>query len=115
MAQKEGIELTRKQVNSIPKKRLISSPKAASNAKSLTASRSAKGLGLFNSHVILPDEFVVALNDKWDACWPVSTLRQLALLDLLCYLLFVKKLEEKQLITVSPARIPGDVVTIRIS
>jgi type I restriction enzyme M protein len=107
MAQKEGVELSRKQVISMPKKKLPI-PKAASKAKSLTASISAKGPVLFNSHIILSGELQGIIDKKWDACWPVSTLRPLALLDLLCYLLFIKKLEEKHLMTASLTRKPGD-------
>lgn len=38
------------------------------------------------------------LTKKWEACWPVNMLRPLVLLDLISYLLFIKKIEEKQLI-----------------
>ncbi len=38
------------------------------------------------------------INKKWEACWPISKLRPLVLLDLISYLLFIKKLEERQLI-----------------
>ena len=107
MAQKEGVEFARKQATTVPKKKILT-PKAASKAKSLTASIPVKGSVLFYSRIILPGELRVAIDEKWDACWPVSTLKPLALLDLLCYLLFIKKLEEKQLITGSLTRISGD-------
>ena len=37
-------------------------------------------------------------DDTWDKCWPVSTLRPLALLDLISYLFFVKKMGEEGLL-----------------
>lgn len=38
------------------------------------------------------------LDEKWDDCWPVSTLRPLAMLDLLSYVFFVKKVFDKELV-----------------
>jgi len=38
------------------------------------------------------------IDNRWEACWPVSTLKPLALIDCISYLLFYKKLEERQLI-----------------
>ncbi|MGN6532375.1 MAG: HsdM family class I SAM-dependent methyltransferase [Ginsengibacter sp.] len=35
---------------------------------------------------------------KWDNCWPVSTLRPVAILDLISYIFFVKKLDDHDLI-----------------
>lgn len=34
------------------------------------------------------------IDEKWDACWPMSTLRPLVILDLLSYLFFFKKISE---------------------
>jgi len=34
------------------------------------------------------------IDNKWEACWPVSTLKPLVLIDCISYLLFYKKLEE---------------------
>ncbi|MEO8765527.1 MAG: N-6 DNA methylase [Ginsengibacter sp.] len=39
------------------------------------------------------------IHEKWEACWPINMLRPLVLLDLMSYLLFIKKIEEKQLST----------------
>ncbi|HSN09288.1 MAG TPA: N-6 DNA methylase [Hanamia sp.] len=36
--------------------------------------------------------------EKWNNCWPVSDLRPLALLDLISYLFFIKKLDDWELI-----------------
>lgn len=38
------------------------------------------------------------LDEKWNNCWPVSDLRPLALLDLISYLFFIKKLDDWELI-----------------
>ena len=38
------------------------------------------------------------LDEKWRECWPVSDLRPLALLDLISYLFFIKKLDDWELI-----------------
>jgi type I restriction-modification system DNA methylase subunit len=44
----------------------------------------------------------------WDKCWPVSTLRPLALLDLISYLFFIKKTSEEGLLNdLLPALPPG--------
>ncbi|MGN6249215.1 MAG: HsdM family class I SAM-dependent methyltransferase [Ginsengibacter sp.] len=38
------------------------------------------------------------IDEKWNNCWPVSDLRPLALLDLVSYLFFIKKLDDWELI-----------------
>ena len=38
------------------------------------------------------------IDSKWDACWPMNSLRPLAILDLTSYLFFLKKLDEENLI-----------------
>ncbi len=39
------------------------------------------------------------IDQKWDNCWPVSSLRPLAVLDLIAYFFFIKKLDDRGLIT----------------
>jgi type I restriction enzyme M protein len=39
------------------------------------------------------------IDEKWNNCWPVSNLRPVAILDLICYIFFVKKLDDRDLIT----------------
>src|SRR5664279_1703402 len=103
MAQKEGVDRVRRRIASPLKKKPIlrkAAPKALPQAEPM----SAKAPVLFYSGNVLQDEMLKAINEKWDACWPVNTLKPLSLLDLLCYLLFIKKLEEKRLITESHTR-----------
>jgi hypothetical protein len=38
------------------------------------------------------------LDEKWNNCWPVSDLRPLAILDLISYMFFIKKLDDWELI-----------------
>ena len=38
------------------------------------------------------------IDSKWDDCWPMNSLRPLAILDLTSYLFFLKKLDEENLI-----------------
>ncbi|MDQ2719910.1 MAG: SAM-dependent methyltransferase [Bacteroidota bacterium] len=38
----------------------------------------------------------IAIDNKWESCWPVCDLRPLVLIDLISYLLFIKKIDEKQ-------------------
>jgi len=38
------------------------------------------------------------LEEKWNNCWPVGNLRPLALLDLISYMFFIKKLDDCELI-----------------
>lgn len=39
-----------------------------------------------------------SLDEKWDNCWPVSDLRPVALLDLIGYVFFIKKLDDWDLL-----------------
>jgi type I restriction enzyme M protein len=47
------------------------------------------------------------IDSHWEACWPINTLRPLVLLDLLSYLLFIKQLEEQNLVADENAPAPG--------
>jgi type I restriction enzyme M protein len=47
---------------------------------------------------MLRGELQKDIDNKWDACWPMNSLRPLAILDLISYLFFLKKLEEEGLI-----------------
>ena len=38
------------------------------------------------------------IDEKWDNCWPVSNLRPSALLDLISYIFFIKKLDDRELL-----------------
>lgn len=38
------------------------------------------------------------IDEKWNNCWPVSNLRPVAILDLISYIFFVKKLDDRDLI-----------------
>ena len=38
------------------------------------------------------------IDTRWDACWPINSLRPLLIIDCISYLLFFKKLEEARLI-----------------
>src|SRR5664279_3639169 len=61
------------------------------------------------SPVILPSELRENIDKKWEACWPINMLRPLVLLDLISYLLFIKKLEDLQLISgIGPAACRND-------
>ncbi|MEO6905810.1 MAG: N-6 DNA methylase [Ginsengibacter sp.] len=39
------------------------------------------------------------IDEKWNNCWPVSNLRPIAILDLISYIFFIKKLDDRDLIT----------------
>ena len=98
MAEKIGTAGTLKRVSPRPKK----SPgkvKASHKFKSTTPLISKKTLDLFTCKGELGNDLRNTIDQKWEACWPVSNLRPLAVLDLICYLLFIKLLEEKELIT----------------
>jgi len=47
---------------------------------------------------MLTPELIKTLEKKWDNCWPVSDLRPFALLDLISYIFFIKKLDDWELI-----------------
>lgn len=41
---------------------------------------------------MLTSELKVEIDEKWDACWPLSKLKPIAILDLISYLFFFKKI-----------------------
>lgn len=47
---------------------------------------------------MLKPQLQKTLDEKWNNCWPVSDLKPLALLDLISYLFFLKKLDDLDLI-----------------
>ena len=47
---------------------------------------------------MLTTELHKNIDKRWEACWPINMLRPLVLIDLISYLLFIKKIEERQLI-----------------
>ena len=48
---------------------------------------------------MLTPQLKQTLNEKWDNCWPVSNLRPVAILDLISYIFFIKKLDDLNRIT----------------
>lgn len=50
-----------------------------------------------NENMLTP-QLQIKLEEKWNNCWPVSNLRPLALLDLISYMFFIKKLDDCDLI-----------------
>jgi type I restriction enzyme M protein len=81
-------------------------PKALSKNRRVTASKlkpsqasvKKNSPASYLTGQVLPQILQEKVNEKWNACWPVSALRPIAVLDLICYILFIKKLEEKGLI-----------------
>ena len=57
---------------------------------------------------MIPPILRTKLDEKWEGCWPVSTLRPLALLDLISYVFFIKKLDDKELLNKKLRGRPGD-------
>lgn len=53
---------------------------------------------IHHSKTMLTNKLKESLNKKWGNCWPVSDLRPLALLDLISYLFFIKKIDDFELI-----------------
>jgi type I restriction enzyme M protein len=49
--------------------------------------------------IMLTSNLKKILDEKWNNCWPVSNLRPIAILDLISYIFFVKKLDDRDLIT----------------
>ncbi|MEP6947914.1 MAG: N-6 DNA methylase [Ginsengibacter sp.] len=79
--------------------KLLSKPHTQPKDKSMAAPVLIKHPVFFYSFNMLTAELRADITKKWEACWPINTLRPLVLLDLISYLLFIKKIEEKQLIT----------------
>lgn len=48
---------------------------------------------------MLTPELQKKIDEKWEACWPISLLKPVAILDLISYLFFLKKISENPLIT----------------
>ncbi len=108
MAEKIGTAGTLKRVSPRSKKK-SGEAKASHKIRSATPSTPKKTLDLFTCKEDLGNELRETIDKKWEACWPVSNLRPLAVLDLICYLLFIKLLEENELITLKPnLKIKGD-------
>ena len=59
---------------------------------------------------MLSDELLANINQKWEACWPINMLKPLVLLDLISYLLFIKELKERQLLTGKAGEISGNLI-----
>lgn len=57
---------------------------------------------------MLTPQLKQTIDKKWDNCWPVSNLRPVAILDLISYLFFIKKLDELDLITKKIATTEGN-------
>ena len=52
--------------------------------------------------------FQKTIDDKWDDCWPISSLKPVAILDLISYVFFIKKLDDRELINKKLEGIQGD-------
>jgi len=113
MTGKTGIETTSNEVASIAPK-LLDDPHAPAKVKSIDApviTQHPVFLSFLNK---LTAELLTNINKKWEACWPINMLRPLVLLDLISYLLFIKKLEERQLISESQVKTyRGNAVTAK--
>ena len=97
MAGNTSNETTSNEVASIAPK-LLNNPHAPTKVKPLDAPVIAQHPVFLSSLNKLTVELLTNINKKWEACWPINMLRPLVLLDLISYLLFIKKLEERQLI-----------------
>ena len=47
--------------------------------------------------MMLTPELQKKIDEKWEACWPISLLKPVAILDLISYLFFLKKISENHL------------------
>ena len=102
MAGESGSESTSEEVTSMAPK-LLSSSHSPGKVIPIDSPVLPQHPAFLYSHVKITEELCSDINKKWDACWPINMLRPLVLLDLISYLLFIKKLEEKQLITGNPS------------
>ncbi len=57
---------------------------------------------------MLTAELRTGIESKWKACWPISQVKPLVFLDLLTYLLFIKKIDDRQLLSEGSAPLAGD-------
>lgn len=46
---------------------------------------------------MLTTELQKKIDEKWEACWPISLLKPVAIIDLISYLFFIKKISENHL------------------
>ena len=67
---------------------------------SMTVNTTNRHVAFFYSHNMLTANLRADIDKKWEACWPINEIRPLVLLDLTSYLLFLKEIEEKQLLPV---------------
>ena len=55
---------------------------------------------------MLITELQKKIDEKWEACWPISLLKPVAILDLISYLFFIKKISENHVISEETANKP---------
>lgn len=55
---------------------------------------------------MLTTELQKNIDEKWDACWPLCLLKPIAILDLISYLFFLKKISENNLTNERPGNKP---------
>ncbi len=57
---------------------------------------------------MLTTELRKNIDEKWEDCWPLSTLRPIGILDLISYLFFLKKIDDNQLVREKTAKSSKD-------
>ncbi len=55
---------------------------------------------------MLTSELQKEIDEKWEACWPISLLKPVAILDLISYLFFINKISENHVISEETANKP---------
>ena len=61
---------------------------------------------------MLATELQKKVDEKWDACWPLSQLKPVIILDLISYLFFFKKASENKLAFQESEKLPNSTFSI---
>ncbi len=56
---------------------------------------------------MLASELRLNIDEKWENCWPSSSLKPIAVLDLISFLFFLKRVDELQLVEEGPGGVSG--------
>ena len=113
MTRKTGNESASKEATSVMPK-LLNKASTTGKVTTMATSLARKKPGFLYMQNMLTTELRTNIDKSWEACWPINSLRPLVLIDLISYLLFIKKLEEKKLIPRKQPETFGDIPVNKI-
>jgi type I restriction enzyme M protein len=113
MTRKTGNESASKEATSVMPT-LLNKASTTAKVTPMATSLARKKPAFLYTQNMLTAEVRTNIDKSWEACWPTNSLRPLVLLDLISYLLFIKKLEENKLIPGKQLETFGDIPVNKI-